>query len=533
MAITGIGVIAVSAFYSTFNTCGPFKSSAGNLYVFGVKPSALSTIATSRSTNYGSTWAASTDVMTGTYEFKAIRGFPVGDIIHIVAEFCQSSTGNTETKYAQFNMANNTVIAEESVLVPAANTIPILDASNPGIVVRSTTEVVCIYQAGSATVMGADYKRVSYKIRSGAAVWGTAVALDAGGTADYVSSDLALTVSDDSLFYMYSYSSGVSTTRSLSAAGVLGAANVAAFAIVFSTAMQTTIGGTSSPIHGVSPGNNRISILQGNSSTSPNTWFERAVMATSGVFPILFREVTDDLKIWLVTKDNNGSATVWKLFASIDGGLTWSLTGTTGTSTINPYLSGDSWRIYTDGSGNKIAGFTYNENTTGEPYFAAITVVAGTSAATMTASGTLSVTANVVRIALPSNDVSDGTWTNELSSAVNLYASIDEFGASNDADFIQSAGLAVGNSDTVELALAPLADPTSSVDHLISYRYRKQGGITINLTVSLVQGTTVIATWTHTNVDVLYVDAVQTLTGVQADAITNYADLRLRFVAST
>jgi hypothetical protein len=135
----------------------------------------------------------------------------------------------------------------------------------------------------------------------------------------------------------------------------------------------------------------------------------------------------------------------------------------------------------------------------------------------------------------PSSDISAGSWTTELGGTSNLYASIDEASPANDADYIQSSALAPGGgSDTTEVKFTAVDDPASSDGHVVRYRYQRTGNnSTMTLTVSLRQGaSTEIAAWTHTNVASGLVTAEQTLTGVQADAITDYSDLRLRFVAS-
>jgi hypothetical protein len=54
-----------------------------------------------------------------------------------------------------------------------------------------------------------------------------------------------------------------------------------------------------------------------------------------------------------------------------------------------------------------------------------------------------------------------------------------------------------------------------------------------DLTVKLMQGTTVIASWTHLNVTGTWTQQNQTLTSAQANAITDYTDLRLQFIATT
>lgn len=131
------------------------------------------------------------------------------------------------------------------------------------------------------------------------------------------------------------------------------------------------------------------------------------------------------------------------------------------------------------------------------------------------------------QIGSPVSDVSVGLW-----SATPLWQKVDEFTAS-DADLIVSA--TNPSNDTCEVGLTTTTtDPVSSSNHIVSYRYAKSasGGRTIDLTVRLMQGTTIIATFSHTNIGNTVTQADQTLTGAQADSITNYGDLRLRFIAN-
>jgi len=117
-------------------------------------------------------------------------------------------------------------------------------------------------------------------------------------------------------------------------------------------------------------------------------------------------------------------------------------------------------------------------------------------------------------------DMSDGGWTNELGSNVNLYASLDETVAS-DADYIRSS-LSPLVADEVTLKLGSLNYPLATTDHTLRYRYRKDatGGETINLTVTLylADGVTVITARTHADIDAV-TDAVLTLTEAEAGAI--------------
>lgn len=126
----------------------------------------------------------------------------------------------------------------------------------------------------------------------------------------------------------------------------------------------------------------------------------------------------------------------------------------------------------------------------------------------------------LLQFAVPATDHTDGSWTNEAASAVNLYASIDEATAS-DSDYIQSS-VSPAAVDEVKLTLEPLAEPTETTDHVLRYRYKKSatGGDQINLTVRLyaADGSTIIASATHTAIDAV-TDGELTLSGAEAAAI--------------
>jgi hypothetical protein len=131
-----------------------------------------------------------------------------------------------------------------------------------------------------------------------------------------------------------------------------------------------------------------------------------------------------------------------------------------------------------------------------------------------------------VQLVRPISDITVGGWT-----TAPLWSKIDEVSA-DDTDFITSTGSAV--ADVSEVLIGSLSDPASSTGHKVRYRYQKDTGVgTVNLTVRLMQGTTEIASWTHTNIANGWTTVEQTLTSGQADSITNYADLRLRFESTT
>lgn len=122
--------------------------------------------------------------------------------------------------------------------------------------------------------------------------------------------------------------------------------------------------------------------------------------------------------------------------------------------------------------------------------------------------------------AAPTSDVAAGSWT--PSSGTDLFAMLDEASPS-DADYIKTGAAA----DVCTVALGTLSDPAVSTGHQVSYRISGDG--VSGIQVELLQSTTVIATWTHDPAPGSPTTFTQTLTGTQADSITNYAALRLRF----
>src|SRR3990172_9820611 len=124
----------------------------------------------------------------------------------------------------------------------------------------------------------------------------------------------------------------------------------------------------------------------------------------------------------------------------------------------------------------------------------------------------------------PVSDVATGNWLASVGN--NIAATIDE-AVQDDADYTYTT---VGGGTGAQVALASASDPVSSNNHVV--RYRAMGNNSANLTVSLIENTNVRATWTETAVPPTFTNYARTLSGAEADAITNYADLRLKFEAA-
>ena len=142
----------------------------------------------------------------------------------------------------------------------------------------------------------------------------------------------------------------------------------------------------------------------------------------------------------------------------------------------------------------------------------------------------------MTQYARPDSDVSDGSWVNQAGSNTNLYQSIDESGGEDDSDYVISTDSS-SSSDTMEVGLSDISDPQGSSSHTVKYRAKgsdPSGSYGIpSLTVSLRQGSTQIATSTNSSLTTFFVDYTFTLSSSEANAITDYSDLRLRFVRAS
>jgi hypothetical protein len=136
----------------------------------------------------------------------------------------------------------------------------------------------------------------------------------------------------------------------------------------------------------------------------------------------------------------------------------------------------------------------------------------------------------------PSADSVDNAYTDQ-GGGTSLAAAIDETTFS-DTDYIQSANSPSNAGCRVKLASG--SDPSLSTGHVIHWRIRKSSADqTVNMTVKLYQGGgnvlgagTLIATRDRNNITTSFATFDETLTGTEADAITNYADLYLEFYAT-
>lgn len=125
-----------------------------------------------------------------------------------------------------------------------------------------------------------------------------------------------------------------------------------------------------------------------------------------------------------------------------------------------------------------------------------------------------------VQILKPSQDMSSGAWT--PSTGANLYSVLDE-STYDDNDYISTT-----SASTAEIKLSAGSIPEAGS---FSIRYRAKYNTSGNLTAELYQGTTLIATHSPP-LTPFYQTFIWTLSLAETNSITDYTDLRIKFISS-
>lgn len=129
----------------------------------------------------------------------------------------------------------------------------------------------------------------------------------------------------------------------------------------------------------------------------------------------------------------------------------------------------------------------------------------------------------MAQFARPDADLSVGAW-----GAAPLWSKLDD---NSDADFIAAPD---GTDNvTCDLGLTDIVDPRSSSGHVLRWRRRVDAGSQVQLVVELRQGAAAIVTRTEAGLsNTAFATSSYTLSAAEADAITDYTDLRVRLIAS-
>ena len=150
----------------------------------------------------------------------------------------------------------------------------------------------------------------------------------------------------------------------------------------------------------------------------------------------------------------------------------------------------------------------------------------------------------MAQYANPDADLVDGTFLDEGAGAVDLYDGLPPIvpgtpAAGDDATYIES--IANPTSEACGFGLETLEDPVSQTGHIMRWRRAKNaaGGATMNMDVELRMGYidegtqgTLINGFADNDLPDAFANTSDTLSAGEADAITDYADLQIRFVVS-
>lgn len=133
----------------------------------------------------------------------------------------------------------------------------------------------------------------------------------------------------------------------------------------------------------------------------------------------------------------------------------------------------------------------------------------------------------------PSADGDVGAWRTYTGDAIGLFATVKE-SAVDDLDYMTSPALAVGATAACTLVLSDAEQLWVAKAHTVRYRYfAENAGMT--LVVTFLQGTTVVATWTHAAITAAaWVTASQVLSSGEREALKalGYTGLSIKFSAS-
>lgn len=143
------------------------------------------------------------------------------------------------------------------------------------------------------------------------------------------------------------------------------------------------------------------------------------------------------------------------------------------------------------------------------------------------------------QFARPDADTTIGNFTTQAGGNTNLFATIDE-SVADDGDYIRSPTSPA--SEVYVCRLSDITDPVSSTGHVMRMRTAvdQANQETLDFTQQLRQGYTnegaqgtLIASQSRNGVtSVTFTDSAYTLSGAEADAITDYTALFFRFVVN-
>ena len=136
----------------------------------------------------------------------------------------------------------------------------------------------------------------------------------------------------------------------------------------------------------------------------------------------------------------------------------------------------------------------------------------------------------MAQFARPDGDIALNGWIQGGGGTSNIYLNIDEV-APVDSDFVDDTTPPAPNFATAyQMTLSNITDPETSSGHVIRWRIRRDNtNAPINIRIELRQGGVLIAQRTQNSPDSSFNTFNYTLSGSEANDITDYTDLQFYF----
>jgi photosystem II stability/assembly factor-like uncharacterized protein len=512
--------VTITGLSTAVPIAGPYKSSAGNFYLFGVDSTTATTCQAYKSTSPSTSWSSiatqSATITVGAIAINNISAVQVGDIIHIAVSVNGSSTG-AQPQYYAFNMASDSfTIAETPIGGSFPNTSTSAGVRQDGVAITFRTSdnmPLIFFNTAQAASMGKSYSRVGYVVRTGLNTWSGVTGVDGGGTIDYTNPNCAVGSSSSVHFLYVGSNSSELLERDLNSSNVLGSALTTTGGVLQANLSRTrAIGfvGTT--------GSTRVAIpLTGNPSSFP-----KVVEFPTGVSPSFvissnisitapeaypYRLFADGSTVyWIIQLQTSHN---WVLYKSVDNCSTFTLVGTIYTSSASQTAQSDlsvDGLIYQSGS-NMVIPYVLNDNGTLKYNEYTVRALANYQTGAGSSSGTSTVS-GVGASGVKASALGVGAASATGASTASSTASASGIGAASSAgaglQTISSTGVAGGGGDiswTKQTSLgvkylyqvASSADGTKLIASDVGYIYTStDSGVTWTLRTSILP----YATWT-------------------------------------
>lgn len=156
----------------------------------------------------------------------------------------------------------------------------------------------------------------------------------------------------------------------------------------------------------------------------------------------------------------------------------------------------------------------------------------GAVAAELNGGGSIPATVSGAHILRAFPDLGEGLMGPALHGGGSIAAAVQQLGPGEVAGILNGGGSITATTiqPYVELALDPASDPESSIDHELFIRYaHSTGNQSDTVNYQLRSGSTVIVTGTLSTDSVSYLEFSHLLSAGEADSITDYGDMSVRF----